>query len=177
MKFAFISHAKNNWWFCPFVFLTETESKTNIWNSERTPYCNRRSAQEWGWQESHGFCSKSVGMRTDIAGILTVVGILRGWNLFALKIHAHTQPFYCSLDLVLDNPGEPVPEGTFCHLLDFLEQNEGNTSRHTNNLDGLPPHPDSLVPPPLPSPPFLCRMPFLTQPSQFILAWDRHQIC
>jgi len=30
--------------------------------------------------------------------------------------------------------------------------------------------------PPLPSPPFLCRMPFLTQPSQFILAWDRHQI-
>jgi len=32
-------------------------------------------------------------------------------------------------------------------------------------------------PPPLPSPPFLCRMPFLTQPSQFILAWDRHQIC
>jgi len=24
---------------------------------------------------------------------------------------------------------------------------------------------------------FLCRMPFLTQPSQFILAWDRHQIC
>ena len=26
-------------------------------------------------------------------------------------------------------------------------------------------------------PPFLCRMPFLTQPSQFILAWDRHQIC
>jgi len=26
----------------------------------------------------------------------------------------------------------------------------------------------------LPSPPFLCRMPFLAQPSQFILAWDRH---
>jgi len=26
-------------------------------------------------------------------------------------------------------------------------------------------------------PPFLRRMPFLTQPSQFILAWDRHQIC
>ena len=24
---------------------------------------------------------------------------------------------------------------------------------------------------------FLRRMPFLTQPSQFILAWDRHQIC
>jgi len=25
--------------------------------------------------------------------------------------------------------------------------------------------------------PFLCRMPFLLQPSHFILAWDRHQIC
>jgi len=35
----------------------------------------------------------------------------------------------------------------------------------------------NLVPPSLPSPSFLHRMPFLTQPSQFILAWDRHQIC
>jgi len=26
-------------------------------------------------------------------------------------------------------------------------------------------------------PPFLCRMPLLPQPSHFILAWDRHQIC
>jgi len=24
---------------------------------------------------------------------------------------------------------------------------------------------------------FLCQMPFLLQPSQFILAWDKHQIC
>jgi len=28
------------------------------------------------------------------------------------------------------------------HLLDFLVQNEDNTGRRTNNLDGLPPHPD-----------------------------------
>jgi len=28
-----------------------------------------------------------------------------------------------------------------------------------------------------PSTPFLCQMPFLAQPSQFIQAWDRHQIC
>jgi len=53
-----------------------------------------------------------------------------------------TQPFYGSVDFVRDNPGEPVPEGTFRHLLDFLEPNEDNTSRCTNNLDGLPPHPD-----------------------------------
>ena len=26
-------------------------------------------------------------------------------------------------------------------------------------------------------PSFLCQMPFLAQPSQFILAWDRHHIC
>ena len=50
----------------------------------------------------------------------------------------HTQPFYGSLDSVRDNPGEPLPESTFCHLLDFLEQNEDNTGKCTNNLDGLP---------------------------------------
>jgi len=56
---------------------------------------------------------------------------------------SHTQqPFYGSLDLVWDNPGELVPEGTFRHLLDFLEQNEDNTGRRTNNLDGLLPHQD-----------------------------------
>jgi len=54
----------------------------------------------------------------------------------------HTQPFHGSLDFVWDNPGEPVPEETFRHLLDFLEQDEDNTGRCTNNLDRLPPHPD-----------------------------------
>jgi len=44
--------------------------------------------------------------------------------------------------MVRDNPGELVPEGTFCRLLNFLMQNEDNTGRHTNNPDGLPPHPD-----------------------------------
>ena len=53
--------------------------------------------------------------------------------------HTHTQPFYGSLDFVQDNRCEPVLEGTFRHLLDFLEQNEDNTGWCTNNLDGLPP--------------------------------------
>jgi len=35
------------------------------------------------------------------------------WNM---KMNAHTQPFYGSLDFVQDNPGEPVPEETFTHL-------------------------------------------------------------
>jgi len=56
--------------------------------------------------------------------------------------HTHTQPLYSSLDFVQDNLGELVPEGTFRHLLDFLEQNEDNTGRCTNNLEGLSPHPD-----------------------------------
>ena len=61
------------------------------------------------------------------------------------RTHTHTHThndFYSSLDFVRDNPGELVPEGTFRHLLDFLVQNEDNTGRCTNNLDGLPPHPD-----------------------------------
>jgi len=29
-----------------------------------------------------------------------------------------------------DNVGELVPEGTFCHLLDFLKQNEDNTNKY-----------------------------------------------
>jgi len=49
------------------------------------------------------------------------------------------QPFY---DYVRDNPDEPLPEGTFRHLLDFLVQNEDNAGRCTNNPDGLPPYPD-----------------------------------
>jgi len=43
------------------------------------------------------------------------------------------------VDLAWDNLGEPAPEGTFRHLVHFLEQNEDNTGRHTNSLDGLPP--------------------------------------
>ena len=57
-------------------------------------------------------------------------------------LHYNITTVYGSLEYVRDNPGEPVPEGTFRHLLDFLVQNEDNTGRCTNNPDGLPPHPD-----------------------------------
>ena len=33
-----------------------------------------------------------------------------------LKVHTHTQPFYGSVEIVWDNPGEPVPEETFTHF-------------------------------------------------------------
>jgi len=48
-------------------------------------------------------------------------------------------------------------------------------SAPTIRLDATPSGPS--MPPPPSSPPVLCRMSFLPQPSQFILAWDRHQIC
>ena len=53
-----------------------------------------------------------------------------------------TQPFHGSVDFVRDNPGEPVPEGTFRHLLDFLEQNEDNTGTPTIWMDC---HPSRLI--------------------------------
>jgi len=49
---------------------------------------------------------------------------------------------FIALDFVWDNLGEPVPEGTFCHILDFRVQNEDNTGRCTSSPDGLSPHPE-----------------------------------
>ena len=52
------------------------------------------------------------------------------------------------------------------------------SSFHTMGLSGCtPPHPDYSVPHPSSSPSFLHRMPVLPQPSKFILAWDRQQVC
>jgi len=87
-----------------------------------------------------------------------------------------TQPFYSSLDFVQDNPGELVPEGTFCHLLDFMVQTEDNTGRRINHPDGLPPIQTNWCPHLCHPHHFYARCPSW-QPSQFILAWDRHQIC
>jgi len=53
---------------------------------------------------------------------------------------------------------------------------EDNRGRHTDNPAGYHSiqtnqRPTCIIPP------FLRRMPFLLHTSQFILAWDRHQIC
>ena len=62
----------------------------------------------------------------------------------------YNHSFYGSLDFVWDNPGEPVPEGTFCHLLDFLVQNEDNRQMHQQS--GWTATPSRLIgAPPLPS--------------------------
>jgi len=72
----------------------------------------------------------------------------------------------------LDYPGAPVPEE---NLVDFVVQwkiTEADTL--TTQLGatqfGL------ISDPPPSSPPFLCQMLFLSQPSHFILAWDGRQI-
>jgi len=50
------------------------------------------------------------------------------------------------------------------------------TQANTNSPDGLPP--SRLTGAPISAIPTMLRqMPFLAQHSQFILAWDRHQIC
>jgi len=63
------------------------------------------------------------------------------------------------------------------HLLGFNGTGEDNSGNCSDNLAGR--HPRcaisalAYIKPP---PPFLCRMPFLAQPSQFSPAWDRHRI-
>ena len=59
------------------------------------------------------------------------------------------------------------------HLLYLMVQGKVTMTVH---LDATP---STLSLPPAPHlhhPPILCRVPFLRQPSQFFLAWDRHRI-
>jgi len=51
-----------------------------------------------------------------------------------------------------------------------------NIGSHTNHPNGrhsirTNQQPTSIIVP------FLCQIPFMSQPSHFILAWNRHQIC
>ena len=57
----------------------------------------------------------------------------------------------------------------------FYSARKDNRGRCTDNPSGR--HPSGLtVPPHLHHLPFLCWMPFVPQPFQFILAWDKHWI-
>ena len=60
-------------------------------------------------------------------------------------------------------------------LLDFIVEGEISEADTPTIWLGATPSGLICVPPELPILPFLRRMPFLLQPSQFILAWDRHQ--
>jgi len=73
---------------------------------------------------------------------------------------------YSSLDFVRDKLSELVPEGTFCHLPDFLVQSRWTAT--PSRLTGAPISAIRTI---------FTPFPFFAQPYQFILAWDRHQIC
>jgi len=64
-----------------------------------------------------------------------------------------------------------------CYLLDVIVQGKITEADAlaTDNPSGRHPMQTIGAPPPS-SAPFLRRMPFLPQPSQFILAWDRQRI-
>jgi len=61
---------------------------------------------------------------SDNVAIRYVLTVLRTTSRFHI-IGPHTQPFYVSVDFVRDNLGEPVPEGTFYHLLDHWAATDG----------------------------------------------------
>jgi len=94
-------------------------------------------------------------------------------NVFACAYdaHTHTQLFY--------GPYSRITRVSRCQKKKSSGLHGARADirgRHTDNPDGrhsiwTNQRPTSLIPR------FLCWMPFLSQPSQFIVAWDRHQIC
>ena len=86
------------------------------------------------------------------------------------KIHHHHQNSFTALF-----PGPPGwASARRKILLDFTVQGKITRGRHTNNPGGHHSIRTNQWPSSI-NPPFLCRMPFLWQPSQFILAWERHR--
>jgi len=59
-------------------------------------------------------------------------------------------------------------------LLEFMVLGRITRGRHTNNPGGRHSIRTNQQSTSI-NPPFLCRMPFLPQPSQLILAWNRHR--
>ena len=96
------------------------------------------------------------------------------WSRFFWVSHqngiTHTHNHFTALF-----PGLPGWAGAVRNLLDFMVQREmSEADTLTIQLGIIPSGLISDSPPS--SPIFLCQMPFLRQPSQFVLAWDRHQI-
>ena len=82
----------------------------------------------------------------------------------------HTQPSYALF------PQLPGWAGARRNLLHFVVQGKITEADTWTTQVGATPS-GLISDPPSSSPYFLCQMPFLPQPSHFILAWDRHQMC
>jgi len=87
--------------------------------------------------------------------------------------HTHTHNHFTAL--FRDYSGEPVPEEIFWTFMVQGKITEADTP--TIWMGATPSGLINDPPSSLPHPQFLCRMPFLLQPSHFLLAWDRHQTC
>jgi len=116
----------------------------------------------------------------------TVSCIILDRIVFSLQpvSHMHTQPFYGPFSGTTQvgryqkrhSPTHTWNMWESVIILDFTRCGEDNRGKCTDSLAGRHPvqtidAPTSIIPP------ILRRIPFLPQPSQFILAWDRHQIC
>jgi len=85
--------------------------------------------------------------------------------------HTHTHTTILPA-IFWDYPGELVPAE-----VNFLFMVQGKITEADTPTIRMGANPSGLISDPPPSSsPFLRRMPYLLQPSHFILAWDRHQI-
>ena len=84
----------------------------------------------------------------DIARVTNNFYWLTDWLNAVLSAweHTHTQPFYGSVEFVLDNPGEPVPEETLTHSHSSWSSNRPcltsmqHTASHTTTAVQSPSH-------------------------------------
>jgi len=105
--------------------------------------------------------------QTAIAGVSAAFHWLRSVQCTHIRI----QPFY--------GPFSRTTRVSRCQkksssgLYGAMENNRGRHTDHPAGRHSIQTNqrPTSVIPP------FLCRIPFLPQPSHFILAWDGHQIC
>jgi len=95
-----------------------------------------------------------------------VLAVSHGHSI-SVKARTHAQPFYGPFsETTRVSQCQKKSSGLYGAREDkYADNPAGRHSIRTNQ------RPTSIVPP------FLHEMPFLPEPSQFILAWYRHQVC
>jgi len=93
------------------------------------------------------------------------------------KIHTHTNNHFTALWTLSGTTWVSRYQKVHCTIFWIFWSKMKITQAETPTI-WMGCHPSRLIGAPTSAiPPFLRRMPFLTQPSQFILVWDSHQIC
>ena len=113
-----------------------------------------------------GYASRHWG-NTNPLVYVTITGTIGNHTHTHARTDAHTHN-----RLTAFGPGQPGSAGTR-RFLDFVEQGKIMVAGAPTVWVGA--IPSELPAPPPHHPTFLCRMPFLSQPSQFVLAWDSHR--